>query len=437
VSVDVPPRDTAPAQLYDRLDRSIAARRDRLTLLRHDLHAHPELSNREHRTARVIADHLRAAGLDEVRTGVAGQGVVGVLRGGIPGDRVIALRADMDALPLRETSGEPFASTVVDRDYPGGPHPVAHACGHDCHMAAVAIAAASLAEVRDHLQGTALFVFQPAEEGAPIEERGGAKAMLDDGAFDDPTPTMVFGMHVAALPSGTVAFRPGIQFAASCLVRITVVGVGTHASSPWLGADPMPAAAAIIGGAAQLYRQVTALRPMTVTIGHVEDLGRFNVIGGSVTLWGTARATTDVDMRTIQRLLARMAEHTASAHGCAATVDYLQPVPAVDNAPAWIEATLPTLRRVVGAARVVPAQPTLVYDDVSELVNAFGGVYLQYGVQDVTVVDGVAVEVPGGRGMVPNHHPGFYANDSALPDSVRLHAHVAVDHLAGLIDVVS
>lgn len=282
MSVDVRPPDATPSVPYERLDRLIEAHDAELIRLRHDLHRHPELSNRERRTASVVAEHLRALGLDDVRTGIAGHGVVGVLRGGMPGDRAVALRADMDALPLRETSGEPFASTVVDPDYPGGPHPVAHACGHDCHMAVV-LAATDTAAVRD--------------------------------------------------------------------------------------------------------------------------------------------------------LLERMAEHTARAHGCCATVDFLQPVPPVDNAPRWIDATLPTLRRVVGAERVVEVQPTLVYDDVSELIDAFGGVYLQYGVQDTELVDGVPVARTGGRGFVPNHHPAFYANDSALADSVRIHVHVAVDHLEGLLEV--
>lgn len=426
-----------PSSLHAAIDGAVARRRAELVRIRHDLHAHPELSNRERRTAAVVAGHLRAAGLDEVRTGIAGHGVVGLLRGGAAGERVVALRADMDALPVRERSDVPFASTVVDHDYPGGPHPVAHACGHDCHVATVLTAASVLAEVRQHLAGTVMFVFQPAEEGPPVGEAGGAAAMVEAGAFDDPTPTMVFGLHVSPLPAGVVGYRSGVQFAASCLLRIVVEGEGTHASSPWTGVDPMPAAAAIIGGTAAVYRRVSALRPVTVSIGHVEDVGRFNVIGATVTLWGTIRATTDGDMEALQGHVARMATHTARAHGCTARVELLQPVPAVDNAPGWIEATLPTLREAVGAARVVPAPPTLVYDDVSVLVNAFGGVYLHYGVQDTVLVDGEPVAVDGGRGLVPNHHPSFYADDAALPDSVRIHARVAVDHLAGRLEVPS
>jgi amidohydrolase len=189
-------------QLRADIDRIVPGHASRLIGLRHELHAHPELSNRERGTAERVVKELREAGLDEVRTGITGHGVVGVLRGGRPGDRVIALRADMDALPVRESSGVDFASTVVDETYPGGPFPVAHACGHDCHTAIVATTARVLAEVRDELPGTVLFVFQPSEEGAPMGEVGGAQVMLDAGALADPGPTMVFGMHVGPFPKG-------------------------------------------------------------------------------------------------------------------------------------------------------------------------------------------------------------------------------------------
>ena len=261
--------------LYADLDRAVAEHVADLIAIRRDLHAHPELSNREARTASLVAAHLAAHGLDEVRVGIAGHGVVGVLRGGRPGDRVIALRADMDALPVRETTDLDFASTVVDHTYPGGPVPVAHACGHDCHTATVLIAASVLGGLRERLPGTVLFVFQPAEEGPPVDETGGARAMLDAGALAEPAPTMVFGMHVSPFPIGHVAYRAGNQFAASCLVRVVVRGVQAHGSQPWTGVDPMPAAAAIITGAAQLYRQVPAWNPVTVSFGHVHDVGRF------------------------------------------------------------------------------------------------------------------------------------------------------------------
>jgi len=423
--------------LRARVDALVSESADWLIDIRHELHAHPELSNREERTAALVADHLRELGIDEVRTSIAGHGVVGVLRGGGTGDRVVALRADMDALPVRETSGVPFASTVVDATYPGGPFPVSHACGHDCHVATVLASARVLAGVRDALPGTVMFLFQPAEEGPPLGETGGAQAMLDAGALADPVPSMVFGMHVSALPRSTVGYRVGTQYAASCVIRIEVVGVQAHASTPWLGVDPMPAAAAIITGLAQAYRQVPAYSPISVSIGHVEDVGRFNIIGERVTLYGTIRTLADSDMATVQQQVRTLAEHTALAHGCTATTTYPQPVPAVTTSRAWMEAALPTLQRVLGSERVVEMPPVMGYDDVSVFLDACGGLYLSFGVQDTAITpDGQNVApVAGGRGLAPNHHPAFYADDASLVDSLRVHTHVALDHLAGELDI--
>ncbi|MER7519212.1 amidohydrolase [Streptomyces sp. NPDC126499] len=416
------------------LDRSAEKTASQVVAWRRHLHRNPELSNREERTAALVAGHLRSLGLDEVRTGIAGHGVVGVLRGGRPGPRTVALRADIDALPVPDLCGVDFASGTVDADYPGGPFPVSHACGHDCHTAMLMGAASVLAGVRERLPGTVLFVFQPAEEGPPVTERGGALAMLEAGAFAGPVPTMVFGMHVTPYPKGYVGYRVGNQYAASTLVRIVVTGKQVHGSTPWQGIDPMPAAGAILTGIGQIYRQVSAFDPVTVTIGHVEDVGRFNIIGQTVTLWGTVRCAVQSDMAEVQRRLTTLAEHTAAAYNATAAVDYLQPVPPVRNTAEWVAAGLPTLRRVVGADRVVETGATLGYDDVSEFVNRFGGLYVMLGVQDATLDGGGRpVPVDGGRGLVTNHNPHFYADDDTLVTGVRLHAHVAYDHLAGTL----
>ncbi|MFG2295394.1 M20 family metallopeptidase [Streptomyces sp. NPDC048603] len=411
--------------MHEELDRLAAGAAPQVIAWRHHLHRHPELSNREEATARTVAAALRGLGLDEVRTGIAGHGVVGVLRGGLPGHRVAALRADTDALPVPDRCGTAFASAV-----PG----VSHACGHDCHTAMLLGAAVVLAGVRDRLPGTVLFVFQPAEEGPPVDEEGGARRMVAEGAFADPVPTMAFGMHVTPHPKGCVGYRVGNQYAASSLVRITVDGKQTHGSTPWHGVDPMPAAGALLTGIGQLYRQVSAFTPVTVSIGHIEDVGRFNVIGETVTLWGTVRCAEEKDMAEVRSRLTVLAEHTARAYGCTAAVEYLQDVPAVHNSEAWVTAALPTLRRVAGQGRLVETGGTLGYDDVSELIDRFGGLYVMLGVQD-SVLDehGEAVPEPGGRGVVRNHHPGFYADDHTLVTGVRLHAHIAYDHLAGAL----
>lgn len=396
---------------------------------RHHLHRHPELSNREEKTAAFVVEKLRSFGIEDIRDGIAGHGVVGVLRGGHAGAGTIVLRADMDALPVPDESGVGFASTTVDPDYPGGPFPVSHACGHDCHVAMLLGAMRVLAEHRDQLPGTVVALFQPAEEGAPVDEAGGARAMLDAGACADLAPSMVFGMHVQPLPKQMVAIRPGHQFGASCMVKIVVLGEQVHGSTPWAGVDPMPSVGAILGGIGQLYRQVDAFQPFTVSIGHIEDVGRFNVIGRQVTLWGTIRSLDDAVMTDVQERLRRVAEGSAAAMGCTAEVSYLQPVPAVDNAQEWVDRVTPSLAAVVGAERVITPPATLGYDDVSEFVRAFGGVYIGLGVQDTQINDGQLEPEPGGRGLVPNHHPAFYADDESLVTGVQLHVRVALDHL--------
>ncbi|MFC8177195.1 M20 family metallopeptidase [Streptomyces sp. NPDC057325] len=416
------------------LDERATAVEQQVISWRHHLHQNPELSNREVNTAKLIADHLTSLGLDEVRTGISGHGVVGVLKGGRSGDRVVALRADIDALPVKEDSGESFASMVVDQDYPGGPFPVAHACGHDGHTAMLLGAATVLAGVREQLPGTVLFIFQPAEEGAPPGEPSGAKQMIDEGACNDPAPTMAFGMHLGPLPSGYVGYRVGNQFGASSMIKIVLTGQQVHGSTPWMGIDPMPAAGAITVGVGQLYRQVSAFNPITVTIGHIEDVGRFNIVPGTVTLWGTIRCSVEEDMADIQKRLTTLAEQTAAAYNCTAEVDYLQDVPAVHNLKKWTDAVLPTIKSVIGTERVFETPPTLGYDDVSEFVNKYGGVYLMLGAQDGELTsDGELVPTPGGRGLVPNHNPRFYLNDDALAQGVRLHCHVAYGHLTGTI----
>jgi amidohydrolase len=423
--------DRPEQALYERLDRLTARIADQVTAWRHDLHQHPELSNREAGTAGKISAHLRSLGLDEVRPNIAGHGVVGILKGGKAGDRVMALRADIDALPVKETSGVDFASTAVDPDYPGGPFPVSHACGHDCHTAMLMGAASVLTGVKEELPGTVVFIFQPAEEGPPLGETGGAAQMEAENALRGVEPTMVYGHHVTPLPIGAVGYRKGNQYAASCTVKIDLHGKQVHGSTPWEGIDPMPVAADIISGCGQLYRQFPAFDPFTVTIGHIEDVGRFNIIGERVTLLGTIRCTFEADMTGIQEALARMADGYAAAYGATAKTEFLADVPAVHNEPAWVDAALPTLERVAGANMVKPNPPTLGYDDVSVFVNKYGGLYVNLGVQDAEFADGSLRPIPGGRGLVYNHNPAFYADDSALAIGVRLHAHVTFDHLAG------
>ena len=428
----------AGSGLSDELDAHARSVGEQVIAWRHHVHRFPELSNRETRTAELIADHLRELSLDDVRTGIGGHGVVGVLHGRgaaaeRSGQRVIALRADIDALPIREESGEPFASTVVDETYPGGPFPVAHACGHDCHVAMLMGAASVLSAVRDRLSGIVLFVFQPAEEGPPLDEDGGAVAMERAGALADPEPTMVFGMHVGPMPVGWVGYGVGNFYAASAVMKIVITGAGAHASTPWRGADPLPVAADVVLQLAQVYRQLPASTPVTVSVGQVTTHGRHNVIGDSVELLGTVRCSADSDMGKLQQRVKRIAEHLALAHGCAAQTTFHQPVPAVHNASAWVDAALPTIEDVVGEGCLIEVPATLGYDDVSVFINRYGGLYVMLGCQEVVIVNGALRPIPGGRGVAVNHSPRFYAADEALGFGVRLHARIAADHLSGAL----
>ncbi|MDN3238377.1 M20 metallopeptidase family protein [Glycomyces tritici] len=420
--------------LHARIDELSAQVNEQVIAWRHDLHRHPELSNREVMTAEKITKHLQSLGLDEVRTRIAGHGVVGVLKGGKAGDKVMGLRADFDALPVKETSVVDFASTVVDADYPGGPFPVSHVCGHDTHTAMLMGAATVLSQLRADLPGTVVFIFQPAEEGPPLGEKGGAAQMEAEGALQNIEPTMVYGHHIGPLPIGYVGYRKGNQYAASCTVKIDITGKQVHGSTPWQGIDPLPVAASIVTETGQLYRKFPAFNPFTISIGHVEDMGRFNIIGESVTLLGTVRCSVEADMTGIQEALKRLVEHTALAHGCTAETAYIDDVPAVRNEPGWVDAAMPTLQRVVGQDKTFTMPPTLGYDDVSVFVNKYGGLYIMLGGQDGELVDGHVKPIPGGRGLVMNHNPAFYADDTALAVGVRLHAAIAVDHLNGLIE---
>lgn len=422
-------------KLHNLLDESVDEVNAQLIEWRRHIHKHPELPNREKNTAKLIADHLTALGLDEVRTHIAGYGVVGVLHGNQPGSRVIALRADIDALPVKEISDVDFISTFIDEDYPGGPFPVSHACGHDCHAAMLMAAASVLAKHRDQIPGTVLFVFQPAEEGAPLDEEGGALAMEKAGALSSPEPGMVFGMHVGPLPKGVVAYHIGNQYAASVVVKIVITGQQVHGSTPWLGKDPMPVVAEIISASGQLYRQVPAYNPVAISFGHIEDVGRFNIIGEHVTMMGTIRCSVESDMEKICAKLKNMAEHVALSQGCTAEVEFLQPVPALYNSEQWVQAALPTLEDVVGANHLIQIPPTLGYDDISVFIKRHGGLYVTLGVQDTTFNGSNLVAAEAGRGLWYNHSPRFYADDETLSTGVRLHVHIAADYLFGQLNV--
>lgn len=383
---------------------------------RRDFHQHPELGNREFRTSGIIAEHLEALGMD-VETGIAHTGVVGILRGGQPGP-VVALRADMDALPVEEQVDLPFASRVRTQ-YNGQDVGVMHACGHDNHMAILMGAASVLAGMKDELPGTIMFIFQPAEEGAPEGEEGGAELMLKEGIFADLRPDAVFGLHVWPIPAGVIAVREGGTMASSDSFTIRVQGQQTHGAAPWAGIDPIVVASQIVMGLQTIpSRQLNATTtPSIVTVGAINGGLRSNIIPDSVEMIGTLR-TFDADTRTqIHERVTRTAEQIAASAGATAEVDIRLGYPVTANDPELTRAMQPTLQRVVGD-RLVESPLITGAEDFSYYANEVPGMFFFLG---------IAADDPDL--VYPNHSPYFYADESALPVGVQAMTALALDFL--------
>lgn len=423
---------SAVAQGQDEIDKAAKAVEDKVIEWRRQIHQNPELSNREVETSKLVADHLKSLGL-EVTTGIGVHGVKGVLKGGKPG-KVIALRADMDALPVKELTDYPFTSTKIDEDYPGGAKPVAHACGHDGHTAMLMGAAEVLAGMKDDIAGTVVFLFQGAEEGPPADEDGGAAMMVKEGALENPKPDMAFGIHLSPFPNNVITYTPGHASANSYKLSIKIHGVGVHGSTPWEGKDPMPVGAEIISALGQVYRQVPATDAFTLSIGKVIDEGRFNIIGSNLTLVGTMRVIKDDLMDDIKMRVERISTNIAEAHGQTAEVVWEQFVPAIDNDPEWVKRILPTLQNVVGEENVAQTPPSLGYDDVSEFTNPIGGMFVTLGAQDVEFGGTSGIQpIKGGKGLYFNHSPNWYINEEVLVTGVRVHVNIVFDFLNGKI----
>jgi amidohydrolase len=401
------------------IDRRVAQVDGKVVAWRRDFHQHPELSNRETRTAKIVADHLRSLGI-EVRTGVARTGVVGVLRGGRPGP-VVALRADMDALPVGEEVDLPFASKVRST-YNGQEVGVMHACGHDMHTAMLMGAAEVLAGMRAQLPGTVKFIFQPAEEGPPPGEDGGARMMIKEGALDAPSPTAIFGLHVFPFASGHLTVRPEGLMASGDVLRITVRGRQTHGAIPWAGVDPIVVAAQIVMGLQTIVSRQSDLTtsPAVVTVGSIHGGVRNNIVPDSVVMMGTVR-TFDLAMRgDIHARLRRTAESIAASAGATAEVRIDTLAPVTYNDPTLTERMTPTLRRVAGEGNVATAKQTTTAED-------FG--YFQQRIPGMFVFLGITPKGSDPAKAAPNHSPRFFADEAAMPTGVRTLANLAVDYL--------
>ncbi|NUS38592.1 MAG: amidohydrolase [Lysobacter sp.] len=417
--------DASPtAAAAQRPDVATAAQRehDAVRNWRRDIHQHPELSNREERTSKLVADHLKALGLSP-RTGIAHHGVVAIVQGKLPGPKV-ALRADMDALPVTEQTGLPFASKATTL-FNGQQTGVMHACGHDAHTAILLGVADALVAMRDQLPGSVMLVFQPSEEGAPEGEEGGAALMLKEGLFKDFKPDAIFGLHVfSTLPAGTIGVRSGPEMAASDKFTITVHGRQTHGSAPWGGIDPIVAAADIINTAQTIVSRRTniAALPAVVTFGSIHGGIRYNIIPDEVTLVGTIRTFDEKQRAAIFGQLKEVAIDVAAAHG--ATVDAQVPDragnPVTYNDPALTARMRPSLEAVAGKDHVVEPPLQMGAEDYSFYAKEVPSMFFFVGATAPGIDPATAPS---------NHSPKFQLDESALDLGLRAMLQVTLDYL--------
>ena len=412
-------REPEPSGLQQRINAAAEQAVDKVIAWRRDIHEHPELGNRETRTAALVAEHLRSLGI-ETRTEVAHTGVVGVLRGNRD-KPVIALRADMDALPVTEATGLPFASKVRT-EYNGEEVGVMHACGHDCHTAMLMGVAEVLAGMREKLPGTVLFIFQPAEEGSPAGESGGAGLMLREGAFNNPVPDAVLGQHITTdYEAGTIAYRPKGTMASVNGLRIVVRGTQTHGAYPWRGADPIVSAAQIILGLQTIVsRQVDlTTAPAVVTIGMIDGGIRSNIIPAEVTMIGTIR-TLDTDMQAdIHDRIRTTAEKIAESSGTTAEVTISGSLPVTYNDPALTDRMLPVLEQITGRDGLVLCNPHTGGEDFALYAQRVPGLFVFVGVR------------PAGSEIVPLHSPKIVVDEAGLVYGVRALAQMAAAYMEG------
>jgi amidohydrolase len=386
--------------------------------IRHDLHEHPELGNRETRTAGLVAERLRALGV-EVRTGVAHTGVVGVLRGARPGP-VVALRADMDALPVTETTDFPFRSTAR-ATYNGADVGVMHACGHDVHTAVLLGTAAALAGMRERLAGTVVFLFQPAEEGAPAGERGGAELMLAEGAFRDVRPSAVFALHTTPeLPVGAYGYTPGPALASSTSFSAVIHGRQAHGARPELAVDPIVTAAQVVLALQTIRsRNLSPFAPTVLTVGILRAGERQNIIPAEARLEGTIRTYDGAVEDSIKRRMREILDGTTRAAGATFDLEFGRGLPVTVNDRALTARMVPTLVRVAGAANVRELPPASVSEDFSYFANEVPGLMFWLGVQGPGPTSG------------PLHSPTYRADDGAVPAGIRAFTALVLDYLVG------
>ena len=397
------------------ITRQIANITPAVTAWRQDIHQHPELGNRETRTAALVAKHLTSLGM-EVNTHIAYTGVVGILKGAKPGP-VIALRADMDALPVTEETGLAFSSKVRTQ-YNGEEVGVAHACGHDMHVAMLMGAAQVLAEHKDELAGTVLFVFQPAEEGPPDGEAGGAELMLKEGLFAKLKPEAMFALHVMPSPLGQLAVRTQGQLASADSLNIKVSGKQTHGGQPWGGIDPIVTASQIVMGLQTITsRQLDVTKtPSVISIGSIKGGVRGNIIPEDVVMEGTIR-TFDNDTRAeIHQRIEQIAVNIANSAGASAKVSFSGGIPATINDAKLTNAMIPTLQRLAGN-NFVEAERSMAAEDFAFFAETVPSMYVFLGVNS-----------PDSDQIYYNHSPNFNPDERALPIGVSTLTALVLDY---------
>ena len=389
---------------------------------RRDIHQNPELGNREFRTATLVAKHLRSLGM-EVKTEVGVTGVIGVLKGGQPGP-VVALRADMDALPVLERTPVSFASKATTF-YEGKETAVMHACGHDSHVAILMGVAEILSGMQKELKGTVKFIFQPAEEGAPKGEEGGAELMVKEGALNNPKVDVIFGLHInAQVEVGKITYRPGGMFAGVGDMKITVKGKSSHGAEPWSSVDPIVVSAQIINNLQTIVsRNVNVTKnAAVVTIGAIHGGNRSNIIPEQVEMLGTVRTLSEADEKLVFERIRQIVTKTAEANGTEATLElpYSSHYPVTFNNIALTAKMLPSLQKSTGAENVVLVPAETGAEDFSFFANEVPGFYFYVGA------------LPKGKDpetSAPHHTPEFYLDESGFITGVSAMVNLVVDYM--------
>ncbi len=395
----------------DRVAKAAAEMEAKLVATRRDFHMYPELSNRETRTSGVIAARLKELGLDDIRTGVSNTGIVALLKGAKPGP-VVAVRADMDALPVEETLKVPYCSRNKG---------VKHACGHDVHMTVALGTAELLSRIRADLAGSVKFIFQPAEEGAPNGEDSGADRMIREGALDNPRVSAIFALHVSPdMETGGIGYVPGAMLASSDALTVRILGKRVHAAMPHQGIDPVVVAAEVVTALQTIRsRRIDPVEPMVLTFGSIHGGNRNNIIADEVVLQGTLRTHNEQVRERVIALVKQIVEGVTASHGASAEIRWSsRSLPVTKNDAALVEATLPAWRAMLGEANVIRVSPVMAAEDFSLYQRAIPGVMFWLGVGNRARGIGAAL-----------HTAAFDVDEKCLVVGVKAMAAAVLDYL--------